>query len=164
MNWKKFSITTACCLLAWLLFTLNLSLHSILAGLFCALLVAAFCSEMFVSKEGWKITLVRISATLTYIPIFLKKVIWANADLIRRILSLKIPLNPAILKIPTKVKSDLGITSLSNSITLTPGTLTVDAEEGYLYVHWIDAKTLEPKKAEKAIKGAFELSLKEVFK
>jgi multicomponent Na+:H+ antiporter subunit E len=119
---------------------------------------------MFVSKEGWKITLVRISATLTYIPIFLKKVIWANADLIRRILSLKIPLNPAILKIPTKVKSDLGITSLSNSITLTPGTLTVDAEEGYLYVHWIDAKTLEPKKAEKAIKGAFELSLKEVFK
>ena len=51
-------------------------------------------------------------------------------------------INPGIVKIPTDMKSDYGIAALANSITLTPGTITMDfAEEdgqNYLYVHWID--------------------------
>jgi len=64
----------------------------------------------------------------------------ANIDVASRVITGKI--NPGIVRISPKLKTDLGITMLANSITLTPGTLTVDIDEetNDLYVHWIWVK------------------------
>jgi len=64
----------------------------------------------------------------------------ANIDVAYRVITGKI--NPGIVKISPKLKTDLGITLLANSITLTPGTLSVDIDEktNDLYVHWIAVK------------------------
>lgn len=61
----------------------------------------------------------------------------ANIDVAYRVITGKI--NPGIVKISPNLKTDLGITMLANSITLTPGTLSVDVDEdtNELYVHWI---------------------------
>ncbi|MCD6419350.1 MAG: Na+/H+ antiporter subunit E [Synergistetes bacterium] len=69
----------------------------------------------------------------------------ANIDVAMRVFTGKI--NPAIVKISPNLKTDLGITMLANSITLTPGTLTVDIDEdtNELYIHWIYAKELPAK-------------------
>jgi len=68
----------------------------------------------------------------------------ANLDVAYRIITGKI--RPGIVKIHTGLKTDSGITLLANSITLTPGTLTVDVDEkNDLYVHWINVKHKEPK-------------------
>jgi len=68
----------------------------------------------------------------------------ANFDVAYRVITGKI--KPGIVKIHPRLKTDLGITLLANSITLTPGTLTVDVDEkNDLYVHWIDVKHEEPK-------------------
>ncbi|GAH06184.1 unnamed protein product, partial [marine sediment metagenome] len=55
-------------------------------------------------------------------------------------------INPGIVKISPGLKTDLGITLLADSITLTPGTLSVDIDEknNDLYVHWINVITLKP--------------------
>ena len=55
-------------------------------------------------------------------------------------------INPGIVKMPTGLKTDLGITLLADSITLTPGTLSVDIDEknNDLYIHWINVTTLKP--------------------
>ncbi|MCK4491965.1 MAG: Na+/H+ antiporter subunit E [Candidatus Altiarchaeales archaeon] len=68
----------------------------------------------------------------------------ANLDVAYRVITGRI--NPGIVKISPKLKTDLGITLLANSITLTPGTLSVDLdEENNLYVHLINVVNSEPK-------------------
>ncbi|OYT26798.1 MAG: cation:proton antiporter [Candidatus Altiarchaeales archaeon ex4484_96] len=68
----------------------------------------------------------------------------ANLDVAYRVLTGKI--NPGIVKIKPDLETDLGITLLANSITLTPGTLSVDLdEENNLFIHWINVKHPEPK-------------------
>ena len=69
----------------------------------------------------------------------------ANLDVAYRVITGKI--KPGIVKISSNLKTDLGITLLANSITLTPGTLSVDIDEknNDLYVHWINVKDKTPK-------------------
>ena len=65
---------------------------------------------------------------------FLLSLTKANFDVVWRIITGKI--NPGIVEISPKLKTDFGTTLLANSITLTPGTLTVDVDErNNLYVH-----------------------------
>ncbi|HHH78266.1 MAG TPA: cation:proton antiporter, partial [Thermoplasmatales archaeon] len=61
----------------------------------------------------------------------------ANFDVAYRVITGKI--NPGIVKMSPGLKSDTALTFLANSITLTPGTLSVDTDdEKNLYVHWIN--------------------------
>jgi len=56
-----------------------------------------------------------------------------------RVLSPKMPINPQIVKVPTALKSDFSKLILANSITLTPGTLSLDVEDDGVLVHWVNA-------------------------
>jgi multicomponent Na+:H+ antiporter subunit E len=77
----------------------------------------------------------------------------ANIDVAYRVITGRI--KPGIVKLSPGLKTDLGITLLANSITLTPGTLSVDVDEeaGDLYVHWINVT--EPDPTVKAVCGSF---------
>ena len=68
----------------------------------------------------------------------------ANIDVAYMVITGKI--NPGIVKISPNLKSDASITLLANSITLTPGTLSVDIDEenNDLYIHWINVTNLKP--------------------
>lgn len=67
----------------------------------------------------------------------------ANLDVAYRVITGKI--KPGIVKISPKLRSDFATTMLANSITLTPGTLTVEVDKNKdLYVHWINVKNKEP--------------------
>lgn len=68
----------------------------------------------------------------------------ANLDVAFRVLSGKI--KPGIVRIETGMKGSFATTLLANSITLTPGTLTVDiGKNNELFVHWINVKDKDPK-------------------
>lgn len=84
------------------------------------------------------------SATL-YVVIFLKDLVIANFAVARLVLSPRLPIEPAVVEVPLRVRSDTAITTIANSITLTPGTLTMDydADRNSLYVHSIAAETRE---------------------
>ncbi len=84
---------------------------------------------------------------------FLLALIHANIDVAMRVITGKI--NPGIVRIPTGLARDGALTLLANSITLTPGTLTVDADDGSreLYIHWINVTTEKPTAAD--ICGSF---------
>ncbi|WP_332898595.1 MULTISPECIES: Na+/H+ antiporter subunit E [unclassified Haladaptatus] len=79
---------------------------------------------------------------LLYVLVFLRELATANVDVAYRVLSPSMPIHPGVIEVPLRVKSDLGITTIANSITLTPGTLTMDYNEetNTLYVHAIDAR------------------------
>ena len=92
----------------------------------------------------------------------------ANFDVAYRvILSLlrprNMPIAPGIVKVKTKLKSDLGKAILANSITLTPGTFTIDLKDDYLYIHWINVQHKDIEKATQDIVGRFEKFLLKIF-
>ena len=72
----------------------------------------------------------------------------------------KMPIRPGIVAIRTTLKSDIGQLMLANSITLTPGTLTVDVSDEYLFIHWINVKSTDVDEAGGLIAGRFEKYLK----
>jgi len=69
----------------------------------------------------------------------------ANLDVAYRVITGRI--RPGIVRFNPGLRTDLARTVLANSITLTPGTLTVDVddESGDFYVHWINVKREEPR-------------------
>jgi multicomponent Na+:H+ antiporter subunit E len=70
------------------------------------------------------------------------------------------PIRPGIVAIRTSLKSDVGKLMLANSITLTPGTLTVDVSDEYLFIHWINVESTDVEEAGGLIGGRFEEYLK----
>src|SRR4030042_1264200 len=101
---------------------------------------------------------------LVYLPVFFYYVVKANFDVVYRALHPKMPIRPGIVKIKTNLKTDSAITALANSITLTPGTLTVDlTEDGFLYIHWINVKSDDVEQATQIIARQFEWFLHKIF-
>ena len=80
-----------------------------------------------------------------YVVIFLKDMVIANFSMARLVLSPDPPVNPGVVEVPLRVRSDAAVTTIANSITLTPGTLTMDydADRNSLYVHSISAPDRE---------------------
>jgi multicomponent Na+:H+ antiporter subunit E len=74
------------------------------------------------------------------------------------------PIHPGIVKVKTTLKNPAGRTMLANSITLTPGTLTVDiTDDEYLYIHWINVKSEDIEQASRDIVARFETFLRRIF-
>ncbi|WP_459195026.1 Na+/H+ antiporter subunit E [Halosimplex sp. J119] len=80
-----------------------------------------------------------------YLVTFLWELLTANVDVAYRVLAPSMPIEPDVIEVPLRVETDLAITTIANSITLTPGTLTMDydAERNSLYVHAIDSRDHE---------------------
>ena len=101
---------------------------------------------------------------LYYLPMFFYYCILANLDVAYRVLHPKMPIRPGIVKVRTTLKSKSAITALANSITLTPGTLSVDVtDDGFLYIHWINVREEDIEGATRTIVVRFESILRRIF-
>jgi multicomponent Na+:H+ antiporter subunit E len=147
---KALGITSIICFITYLLLTTGsgtdvLGLWSfieILFGILFSLIIGFIARTIFVKKSYRMLNPVRWILFLAYLigPFFIA-LTKANLDVAYRVITGKI--NPGIVKISPGLKTDFGITMLANSITLTPGTLSVDIDEDTndLYVHWINVNT-----------------------
>jgi multicomponent Na+:H+ antiporter subunit E len=136
----------------------------VIAGLIASIFVAIIFHEILPKEHHVFISPVRIFWFLVYVPVFFYYVFKANLDVVYRALHPKMPIKPGIVKIKTTLKTESGITALANSITLTPGTLTVDlTDDGFLYIHWIYVKSDDIEQATKYIAQRFEWFLKKIF-
>jgi multicomponent Na+:H+ antiporter subunit E len=72
---------------------------------------------------------------LLYLPWLVGEIVKSNLDVARRILDPKLPISPRIIKVPAGQASDLGRVIYANSITLTPGTVSVNTVGGTITVH-----------------------------
>jgi len=148
-----FIVTTILCFITYLLLTTGStyegsifnfflwSLEEIIFGLILSVLVGIVGRKIFVKKSFRMTNPVRWFSFLGYLfgPFFVQ-LAKANIDVAYRVITGRI--KPGIVKIKPGLKTDLGITMLANSITLTPGTLSVDIDEedNNLYIHWINVK------------------------
>lgn len=86
-----------------------------------------------------------LPALVLFVLSFVREVIVANVDVAYRVLAPSAPIEPQVILVPLRVETDFGIATIANSITITPGTITLDhdPEENALYVHVIDGRDPE---------------------
>lgn len=147
----------------WLLLTWTLNWQNLIAGGLVSITVGLIFGNLTVSAPAKVFQLQRWFWFIVYIPVFLWEMTKANLDVAYRVLHPKMPINPGIVKVKTKIQSDMGRTFLANSITLTPGTFTVDIKDELLYIHWINVKYQDVDEASKEIVGRFENFLLKIF-
>ena len=82
--------------------------------------------------------LVRAVRTLFYVPWLLWQIVIANVEVFQCVLGFK-PIEPCMVRIEPDMESTFGVVTLANSITLTPGTVTVDVEGDALVIHALTA-------------------------
>ena len=151
-------------LLTWPFVEGTIDWQVVVAGIIISAIVAIIFHEILPKEHHVFISPVRIFWFIVYVPVFFYYVIKANFDVVYRAIHPAMPINPGIVKIKTELKTDSGITALANSITLTPGTLTVDlTEDGFLYVHWINVKSDNVEQATEIIARKFEWFIKKIF-
>lgn len=160
--------TWVLCFLFWLVITGQIislakgegSVQIMITGALVSCIAATFSARFFIHESPFGL-IGRIPAFLAYgLVVFPIELVKANLDVAFRALNPKLPVNPGIVKVPVDVKNEYGQAMLADSITLTPGTITMDIteEEGqtYYYIHWIDVATEDPAEAGEAIKGTLE--------
>lgn len=77
---------------------------------------------------------------LAYVPWLLWEIIKANIDVVKLVLDPKMPIQPMIVTFKKPMSNPVAHVFLANSITLTPGTVTVDLKDGVYHVHAITEK------------------------
>ncbi len=137
----------------------------IVTGVFVSALVAYLTGDFFLKRPHLFAHAPRYLWFLYYVPIFIWECFKANIDVAYRVIHPDMPIHPGIVKVKTSLKSDTALTFLANSITLTPGTLSIDIdrENGFLYVHWIEVREKDTEKATKLVVERFERILKRIF-
>jgi len=152
-------------LLIWAFLTWPLDFQHLIIGILVCGFVSFMTGDLFVKRPHLFKHFSRYLWFLYYIPLFIWECIKANIDVAYRVCHPDLPINPGIVKVKTTLKSDTGLTFLANSITLTPGTMSVDIDpqNGFLYIHWIDVKDETIEKATEIIIKTFEDVLKRIF-
>jgi len=148
----------------WLLLTGSLDPQELIVGAVAVLAVVALASGSVRSLTKCERSLLRRAAyAAVYVPYLLWQILLSNVDVARRVANPALPISPGIVRVRTKLKSPLGRLFLTSSITLTPGTLTVETDGPDLFIHWIDVTADGIEEATGKIVSGFELYLEVIF-
>ncbi|MBZ6495971.1 Na+/H+ antiporter subunit E [Natrinema longum] len=122
---------------------------SLVRGLLAGLVVGLPVAFVFRRLYGKHVDLGRGVRVLPYAGRYLGAFTWellrANLDVAYRVLSPGMPIEPEVILVPLRVESDIAITVIANSITITPGTVTLDYDDetNALYVHGVNGRDPE---------------------
>lgn len=154
----------------WMLLTWSVHYQELIAGAVVSLAVALFSSRFFIHENAFYLfNPVKFVILLFYcLVVFMWELLKANWNVAKIALNPSLPIKPGIVRVPSELKTEYGQALLANSITLTPGTITMDITEKFgqtnYYIHWIYVDTTDPKKAGDAIKGTMEKWIGRIWK
>jgi multicomponent Na+:H+ antiporter subunit E len=136
---------------------------NIAAGVIASLIVTIFLNRysLKVTKKVFQIQ--RYFWAVLYLFIFLWECLKANLDVAYRVIHPGLPIKPGIVKAKSNLTSDIAKVFLANSITMTPGTITVDIVDDNFFIHWIYVHSKDPEVYTHKILGRFEKFLKRIF-
>jgi len=149
--------------LTWLCLTSSLKSEEFLTGLFISLILTLFLNKLYLNFGLPPLTHKRILFFIVYIFILFNEIVKANLDVAYRVIHPKMPIRPGIVMIKTGLKQDIAKLILANSITLTPGTFTLDIVGDKLLIHWINVKAEDTEGATNLIGEKFERILRKIF-
>ena len=136
-NWSRFAVLFA----FWLLLTNSIEPQQLFAGAVCCLLVVAFSASFRLTvRSRMRLTFRNIWWLLLYAFILVKEIFIANIGVAKILLSRDMQISPTVSRFHSRLKTPLLQVLLANSITLTPGTLTIALDDDTYLVHCLTEK------------------------
>jgi len=158
------------CLLSFLFFVLLWLLlagwndrNEIIAGIIFSAVVTCLFRRSTALFSDISLKPLSLLYALLYPFVFSFELVKSNIDVARRVITPSLPINPGIVEVKTVLRSRLGRLILANSITLTPGTLTVETKDDRFFIHWIDVTSPDIQEASDRIVRKFEKYLEVIF-
>jgi multicomponent Na+:H+ antiporter subunit E len=142
----------------WILLSGKFDLFHLTLGILSSALVSFLSTDLFIYDQG-KNRLSTALRFLLYLPWLLYQILLSTLHVTFLALhpKMKDQIDPTIVTFKTKLKTDIAKVALANSITLTPGTITIRIEDQVFYVHAIS------RKAAAGLPGEMEDRLADVF-
>lgn len=150
-------------LIFWLMLNGTLATDSLIVGVIVSLSISILFASGLSFFTEFRPTPQAFIAGFYYYFYFFKELIKSNLKLAKIILSPTLPIKPGIVKVRTKLKSKMGRLMLANSISLTPGTLTVEMDGEWMYIHWVTVETTDIDTVTKNIVAGFEKYLEVIY-
>jgi multicomponent Na+:H+ antiporter subunit E len=160
-------------LFVWILLSWPIEAGDIIAGILVSFVVCLMTVDTLkdtygrgytpaIKRDGLVANVLRPFWFAYYLAVFVWECLKANIDVAFRVVHPDLPIRPGTIRVKTSLRSDIGLTFLANSVTLTPGTTSVDIDKsgGYLYVHMLYAR--EPY-GKLAVVDKFENILRRIF-
>ncbi|MDO4941273.1 MAG: Na+/H+ antiporter subunit E [Lachnospiraceae bacterium] len=130
--------------LCWIIFAGDITPEFVIFGLAVAAVIFAFQCRFLDYSIRKEIKLYRnLIWGIIYVFVLVLEILKANIGVIHFILSAEDRVEPQLVHFKTDLKSDMARVILANSITLTPGTITVSLEEDEYTVHCLDKSMAE---------------------
>ena len=144
----------------WILISSSFDLFGLATGLVLSTVVAWAAVRLLWTKDDAPVLTARQAGRfIVYIGFLIKEIIWANIHVAEKVLDPRLPIDPVIIEHTSTLKRPVSEIALANSITLTPGTLTVDVDDSVFFVHCLDrefADDIASRKLDHMISKVFE--------
>ena len=150
-------------MLFWLMLMGRVTVDVLVVGVLASLAISVLYPNGLSFFTEFRATPAAFVAGLRYYGYFFKELVKSNLRLTAIVLSPSLPVRPGIVKVRTRLKSRMGRLMLANSITLTPGTLTVEMDGEWLYVHWTSVESDDIEAATSEIVAGFERYLEVIY-
>jgi multicomponent Na+:H+ antiporter subunit E len=150
-------------MIIWILINNSFEIEIIGVGIILSLILAFIFGRRTDVLDEFKFTPKAFFYTGVYLLVFFWDLVKSNIHVALIVLKPSLPINPGIVKTKTVLKSKMARMILTNSITLTPGTLTVDIEDDILYIHWINVESEDIDIATEKIVKKFEKILVKIY-
>lgn len=128
----------------WIMFNGAITLEIVLFGLAISALILFFMCKFLNHSIKKELLLYKLAPQIiAYMLVLIKEVVFANLSTARLLLTPKLESQPQVFSFTSDLKSDFCKTMLANSITLTPGTITVDVIDNQYKIHCLDPDLAE---------------------
>ncbi len=162
-KWGRFLYTWLILMIVWYSYTVSLASAELITGIIVTGLIAALNFTSFTHYGFSLFHPRRILYILQFSFVFLVALVKSNIQVAKIVINPKLPVNPGIVKFKTTLKSDFAKMVLANTITLTPGTLTVDLSGDEFYIHWLNMTSHDEAAIYEDIAADFEKVLIKIF-
>jgi multicomponent Na+:H+ antiporter subunit E len=158
----SFFLTFVIMFVFWLLLSGKFYPLFLFMGVISSLLVAYAYHHFFLgntSQVGLRLAWRRLWRFFFYLPWLLYQILLANIHIAYLILHPRMPIDPVLIKFKSKLDQNLAYVIFANSITLTPGTITVECQDGEYLIHALDRFS-----AEGLLAGEMEGKVAQIFR
>jgi len=138
-------IGTSCLLVIfWLIVVSTLEMSIVLLGVLSVGIIVWLLKEFILTQEvRFPLHVQNIARIFKYIAYLVYEIVVANVQVAKIVLSRDMNISPTFIRFTSQVNKDVTKAILGNSITLTPGTLTVDIDENEFVVHGLTMEHAE---------------------
>lgn len=142
-DYKGYALIFTIMLIFWLLISLSYDWQHIIIGVLLSILMVAMWGKLAIREDAphTGFTIRQVILVTYYFLYLLVDIVRANISVAVIVLHPKLPISPGLVIMKNELKRDLPRAVFANSITLTPGTVTVDLEGDLLIVHAFTRKT-----------------------